>query len=255
MSLINDALKKAQKMRQQEPAAPAPDAAPPAAAAPAPAAAAAPLPPPARPTPAFSVPPALQRHRRSNRPLVITLLLGTSIALAVLVFLYVSGDQRPAGMAPAPRPVIEPAPVVTSPASASARTEPTPTTAADTSRTNAPVVTAAPEVSFPAATPAVSPPAISPAPVTPAPIVTAPVEPAPVEPVPAGPDPRILDYLERLRITGIRPSATDPKVLMNDRVYRLNDVVDRSLGLRITGIVPGGLTFTDARGETYEKNF
>jgi hypothetical protein len=53
----------------------------------------------------------------------------------------------------------------------------------------------------------------------------------------------------------VRASATDPKVLMNDRVYRLNDVVDRDLQLRIIGIAPRELRFRDARGYVYTKTF
>ena len=42
---------------------------------------------------------------------------------------------------------------------------------------------------------------------------------------------------------------------MNDRVYRVNDIVDRSLSLRLTKVEPGILTFTDANGMTYVKYF
>jgi hypothetical protein len=38
-------------------------------------------------------------------------------------------------------------------------------------------------------------------------------------------------------------------------VYRLNDVVDYTLGLRLTKVTADGLTFTDANGTTYVKNF
>ena len=61
--------------------------------------------------------------------------------------------------------------------------------------------------------------------------------------------------IDTFRITGIRASATDPKVLMNDRLFRLNDIVDRATGLRITRIEPSSLTFVDANGATYTKNF
>lgn len=42
---------------------------------------------------------------------------------------------------------------------------------------------------------------------------------------------------------------------MNDRVYKLNDTVERSLGLKLTKIAANLLTFTDANGVTYEKEF
>lgn len=68
-------------------------------------------------------------------------------------------------------------------------------------------------------------------------------------------DPRILAYLDALRVNGIRPSPDDPKVLANNRVYRINDVVDRELNLRLTAIAPSRLTFEDERGMPYVKNF
>jgi hypothetical protein len=68
-------------------------------------------------------------------------------------------------------------------------------------------------------------------------------------------DPRILAYLDAVVVNGIRPSPDDPKVLMNNRVYRARDVVDRELNLRLTGIAPQKLTFEDERGMVYVKSF
>ncbi len=65
----------------------------------------------------------------------------------------------------------------------------------------------------------------------------------------------VLRYLERARVTGVRLSTTDPKVLFNDRVYRLNDVVDRDLQLRVIGIADRELRFQDAQGYVYTKSF
>jgi|GEM_PF-1005500 len=65
----------------------------------------------------------------------------------------------------------------------------------------------------------------------------------------------VLSYLERARVTGIRVSATDPKVLMNNRVYRLNEIVDRDLQLRIVTIAPRELQFEDPSGHVYRKTF
>jgi hypothetical protein len=42
---------------------------------------------------------------------------------------------------------------------------------------------------------------------------------------------------------------------MNDRVYRIGDVVDRDLGLRLVKVETRRLTFEDARGLSYPKNF
>lgn len=63
------------------------------------------------------------------------------------------------------------------------------------------------------------------------------------------------EFLEKLRVSGIRASDTDPKVIMNDRVYRLNDIVDRTTQLRLTRIEASTLTFVDASGFEYRKNF
>jgi hypothetical protein len=67
--------------------------------------------------------------------------------------------------------------------------------------------------------------------------------------------PVILSYLETAKVTGVRASATDPKVLMNNRVYRLNDIVDSGLQLKITAISSRELQFTDSRGYVYTKVF
>ncbi|HVU34414.1 MAG TPA: hypothetical protein VHE61_13345 [Opitutaceae bacterium] len=66
---------------------------------------------------------------------------------------------------------------------------------------------------------------------------------------------RVHQFIDALRVTGIRSSGSDSRVLMNDRVYRVNDVVDRPLGIRLTKVSPDSLTFTDANGATYVKYF
>jgi hypothetical protein len=43
-------------------------------------------------------------------------------------------------------------------------------------------------------------------------------------------------------------------VLIGERVYKVNDIVDRTLGLRLIKVSPGVLTFADANGATYAKN-
>jgi hypothetical protein len=58
-----------------------------------------------------------------------------------------------------------------------------------------------------------------------------------------------------LRVAGIRVSPTDPKVIMNDRVFRLNDLVDRTTQLRLVKVEASTLTFVDASGFEYRKNF
>ncbi len=67
--------------------------------------------------------------------------------------------------------------------------------------------------------------------------------------------PAVVPYLDTAKVTGVRASATDPKVLMNNRVYRLNDIVDSDLQLKITAISSRELQFTDSRGYVYTKAF
>lgn len=69
------------------------------------------------------------------------------------------------------------------------------------------------------------------------------------------PNVRSSAIVDGLRISGIRASATDPKVLMNERVYRLNDVIDHTIGLRLKEINATNLVFIDETGATYMRNF
>ena len=68
-------------------------------------------------------------------------------------------------------------------------------------------------------------------------------------------DARAQAFVDALHVTGIRASSSDSKVLMNDRVFRLNDIVERSLGLRLTGVAADQLIFTDGNGVVYTRNF
>jgi len=47
----------------------------------------------------------------------------------------------------------------------------------------------------------------------------------------------------------------DGRVLMNDRVYRVNDVVDRTLGIKLITVAVDTLTFADPNGVVYVKHF
>ncbi len=62
-------------------------------------------------------------------------------------------------------------------------------------------------------------------------------------------------FVDAVRVTGIRSSGADSKVLMNDRVYRVNDVIDRALGIKLLKVEAARLVFTDANGTIYEKSF
>ena len=66
---------------------------------------------------------------------------------------------------------------------------------------------------------------------------------------------RIQAIVDGWRVAGIRSSSTGSRVLLNERVYKLNDVVDRANGLRLTKIASDQLTFTTAEGVDYVKTF
>lgn len=111
-------------------------------------------------------------------------------------------------------------------------------------------------------TPAASPK--TPAPVvqteTPKPVATtaAPVtaKPEPVKPAaPTKLEPKAIMFIESLKVVGIRASTTDSKVLMNDRVYRIGNTVEHEMGIKLTGITANSLTFEDERGGSYTRTF
>jgi len=72
---------------------------------------------------------------------------------------------------------------------------------------------------------------------------------------PAGPDPLVQNFVDAIRVAGVRSSGSESKVLMNDRVYRVNDIVDRTLGVKLVKVAADTLTFTDPNGIAYTKNF
>ena len=78
---------------------------------------------------------------------------------------------------------------------------------------------------------------------------------APKPAVAAKPDERVHAFVDSIRVMGIRSSGTESRVLMNDRVFRVNEIVDRGLDVRLSAVEPGLLTFTDANGATYKKAF
>ncbi len=268
MSLINEALKKAQKQRTGE-------------------------------TPSLSAAPSIggerpdQIARRGKSSGLGEFLLplglgGAAVALVVVgaVYFFTRKSETPApaapapvvastpAAAPAPQPVqpaapvqVAPQPVVTSPPvvvaapstpapapqSVSTFTVPNVAASAPATPQSEPVRPAAPAVTSPAPAPAVVtltlPPAPAPQPVQPA---------APAPAVAPKFEPRAINFIEGLRVTGIRVSGTDPKdskVLMNDRVYRLGSLVDAEMALRLVGITATSLTFEDDRGARYTRLF
>ena len=238
MSLINEALKKAEQARAggltEAPAAPAA--------------------------------PVIAKRGRAigTRTLV---LLG-----ALLVLLVMGGVTLlvlPSGSDSAPAPRGEnvakskpPAETKSAAAEPSARTEgpsiePTPKPAATANA--APPLPAPTAVTAKKAPSADTPPADPRA--TPQPAAGLPA--APLAPAVAAPaattapraDDKIAEHLDRLRILGVRSPGPEARVLIGERVYRINDLVDRALGLRLQKVEPGRITFVDAAGATYTKNY
>jgi hypothetical protein len=249
MSLINDALKKAQKQRTGDS-------------------------PPLASLPSIGGERAEKIAERTSPAGLNPLLLRGGIIAAALVVVLLGGYF---GLRPRPDPVAP----ATSPAPVTAIKE---ATKSATPAEQPPVGNlAAPAITFNLAIPAesvpVTPMASSPlVPLSAAPATKPAADLAAVPGKPANPEaapsaapatapatvaatsttkiePRAITFIESLRIAGIRASATDSKVLMNDRVYRSGDIVEHEIGLKLIGITANSLTFEDERGGRYTRNF
>lgn len=258
MSLINDALKKAQRLRTEDATADTPTQ---------PAAAGGQI--------------AKRGEARSANTIVligggVLLLLLLSVALTIYLFkrptapaaVPVAATPPTTAPAPSPSPTV-PAPsptipVVAPPTDASAATPPVvapktekapiPTAVEPKSvAVTPPAPQSAAPVSPPPKTEPTQPPVTQPAPVTPVASAPAVAPPSPASTAKA--DDRVTAYIETLKVTGIRSSGTESRVLMNERVYRVNDFVDRTLGIRLTKVAVDSLTFSDANGVSYIKYF
>jgi hypothetical protein len=220
MSLINDALKKAQRQRSTDSATPL--------------------------APMTASNPPVGKVTKRAKPLAfqsqVVRMAATVLGIGLLLIggvLYwqwksFASESLTLGSAKVPTKT---APKVAATSPAPAETEPV--------KENSPA-TAAPVFSVPNPVPSAaaaevreSPPAVVPA--------------APT--IKARADPKILAYVDTLRVTGIRAAGGDSKVLMNDRVFRVNDIVDHALGLKLTGVSANALTFEDERGVVYSRNF
>ena len=233
MSLINEALKKAQNQRTNPPVTP-PGTPPPTANSSAP-----------QPSPfgkigvliaicavivSLSVLATVFLLRRPTSEPIVSALPATAPAPQRIA----SATTTPAPIAAKPTDAVSPAPTVAAatntPANNSAKTSPASATA--TAANAAPLTASA--IAFPVMTPTPTP---SP------------------EPTPVKPTIRIQALVDKFRISGIRISDTDSKVILNDHLFRVDDPVESSLGLRLTKIEEHRLTFVDADGNTYVKRF
>jgi hypothetical protein len=235
MSLINEALKKAQRLRNEDTADPS-----------------------AQPSPAGVRIAKRGKAHSANTMVLIASGAVVLVVLSVVITVYLgnrtsdavprvatpsTASQSPKTSAATP----EASPAVTAPVAVTplAPTAPAETTPSPATATTTPTPTDA------ATSPGTPPPETAPAAATP---------PAVIESTPASPpapvrDERVAAFVEAVRVTGIRSSGSESRVLMNDRVYRVNDVVDRTLGVRLVKVATDSLTFADPKGMEYIKNF
>jgi hypothetical protein len=249
MSLINDALKKAQRLRTEDAAGPAP-----------------PMPGGGGGRVAKRGEPRTPQQLVLIAAGVVALVVLTVVATVWLINRPTAPKPEPVAASPATKPAVNvstPPPIIVAPL-ITPEPEPVAAVPATTAPKPKPTVPpgAAPRATVPAPAVAQSkppPPAtVVPAAVTETPAVAA-TEPPPAAPAPpAGPpqpNEKIHAFVDAIRVTAIRSAGDDSRVQMNDRVFRVNDIVDRSLGLRLTKVEQNILTFTDANGATYVKNF
>jgi hypothetical protein len=229
MSLINDALKKAQRERSGSPT------------------------PPATVPPTPGAPHAYPAARAKSNPWPIVLVVLALIGGGAAVWFLKPSPSAPATVAantpsPAPPPARgEPSPATTAP------TEQPPALQINLPNSATPPAanTPAPVATTPAPAPAV---ASSPAPIPAAPPASEPTATPSFKVTLQMEDPRVLAFLDAARINGVRSVADDAKLLMNSKVFRAGAVVDRELGLKLVQILPTELVFEDSHGIQYRKS-
>lgn len=236
MSLINEALKKAQRQRSLDAA--------PLSSAPSGIAAAAVT------THERS---ATHRHR-SNAPVwfgVGLLLLGAGATVLIMRYAFAPAAPTTAATtdpaaAPAPASLPTPAPLPPAPEPLVTLPPIAPISPLPAAPSSLKPVPAAPSPSAQSAPAVASTPSASPLPVEVVPVAVPAVE---------DHETRVRAFLASARLTGVRGQDTQARVLMNEKVYRLNDMVEPELGLRLSAVRAGLLVFTDAEGRTYEKPY
>ncbi len=177
------------------------------------------------------------------------------VVSAVVTGLFLSGKSeakvassaRAAG-APAAVPAAAQAVSVT-PVAAAPVVKPAPVVIA--APTAAPIVlTRAPAASAPTPTPV---PVVARVEPTPAPTRVAASAAAPSLPAASHTD-EVQAVVDRYHVSGVRAAGTGSKALIDGHIFKVNDVIDKTTGLRLVGVEEDHLTFTDANGQTYVKN-
>ncbi len=89
----------------------------------------------------------------------------------------------------------------------------------------------------------------------PAPVAKPRPTPAPSAPRATTQNPILVEYIEKMEIQGIRLSGTNSKVLMDNKVFRLNSIINRDLKLRVISISKERIIFIDDAGIRYTKYY
>jgi hypothetical protein len=181
------------------------------------------------------------------------LLVAVAIGGTILLLKSKSSSSTTANVASAP--VVAPVNVVTPAPIASAPLASAPVTSGPASGP-APLIVLPKIESTPTAMPAAAPVAVAAAP---APELTAAPTPAPVAATTANPNAKakvdVATFIDAIHVTGVRFSEGSSKVLMNDHVYKVNDVVERVLNIKLIEVGTDSLTFIDENGAVYKKSF
>ena len=69
----------------------------------------------------------------------------------------------------------------------------------------------------------------------------------------AKPNPKIIDWLSKVTISGVRLSGTESKVLLNQDAYGVGDTVNYNLGLKVYIIQEKRVLFIDQNDKKYLK--
>ena len=70
-----------------------------------------------------------------------------------------------------------------------------------------------------------------------------------------GPIKEIADWVEQCTISGVRITSSKSKVILNNKGYSPNEVINDNLGLKILKIEPDRIRFIDSNGAEYIKSF
>ena len=66
-------------------------------------------------------------------------------------------------------------------------------------------------------------------------------------------DAKISASRDKIHITGVRDTSIEARVLVNEKVHRIKDLIGRELGPRLTEVSSSLVVFVDASGHKYQK--